>query len=1170
MVVSTRELGIPVPPAILNPEMARAVTSPAQEQGKLEQEVVFDTPKKEPRQKKLRGLSLERKTRARPLTITLEDVWNVPDLNDRFKSVAYQAAWSGALDTWCEELVRTGVVETKAKTRIGILRAKQKALRVLNAEVLNNDPGYLYINKGIQDERSVGLRISTDTRRITGQLGSDPVGTQIRVDGAVLHVATTAFERRDTVLAELADYQERLADQLEKSSGRNLTFFRKHEDDTSSWQELNAPFMMPGGVHFNDVTETGEVEDPFIYDVEKKLDDLLKLKARLSIEDPGLRLNDSQFLSQAAPIARDLVHKLSILVPSPIVQRVFGDGSAKFQPLMVDTAMIMAQSFLHTRTKGQEFVREELQSIVMKKGSGGKIDALYVDTIGGRKPRPEEIEWAKRTGFRMSGEVVHQASQSFGRVEWGLRERKNRFSPDMLRMAHALNIAESNIHEQNGNGKHKNGNNGNGNNGVEQLVGYLPRSRAALWYAAGGIGPKWDEPVHGVLQTLRADAPPDEQTFILDRDQQREGFAAWTQTLQDPVNRRRAMTESDARYILHFLRNCINRQERKQPKRKREALDPNLDAALMRIGKGGSGEGDGNDEIEQSLEQEKVYLNPELGLGVFKGTSRKGQPIYEINYADLIKAIERYEVACKQDHTADAFFIGCINPKHQWSEHHTMHVNVAMGLVKCFSLECGETMFLDQKTLPKEHRERVRSYREVERGTKSTREVLVTNEHMSFMRHAQEAFQAAFWNAYGEGKGSGASWYLENERGLDPKLAYENGAGFGDQNIVTKYLLEKGWSIDKMIKYGIWGVRFDDVWIRTGGPEDGLKIPKEAGVFKPKEGQRTVLQVLIDSGLVEKKSTPERTIEHAKRRIELGAIEFRKGTVRPDGVVDWTTQRVTSPDQVITEPGILRAKEKYFKWNGRITCPLKWQGMVTNFYGRATWKFKSEELKAKGAHRKGAKVKREEVEVNGVKRWTNPPQGGWNAEILQQKPTEIWIVEGWMDGLTIKTLGKDNVIAVIGTDNEITIEEIAALNIPIYMALDAEIPGGIGTLKVFKRFRDAGHTAPIYNVTKRVYPEFWNRSKRKHPGAAPMITLDDLREYQQADSARKKEIINIRRKSKYAKDHNDAWKEDRELAQELIGGYQPSTEDVMNMEDYHYVFGTKVRPGGNGLVYQST
>ncbi|MDP3785355.1 MAG: hypothetical protein Q8R12_04860 [bacterium] len=204
--------------------------------------------------------------------------------------------------------------------------------------------------------------------------------------------------------------------------------------------------------------------------------------------------------------------------------------------------------------------------------------------------------------------------------------------------------------------------------------------------------------------------------------------------------------------------------------------------------------------------------------------------------------------------------------------------------------------------------------------------------------------------------GSLGETYLRMERKLDPDLCYQMGAGFATWSLING-LMDAGYALDDLIEAGL--VRISDYIT----PETGIgPLLKERGC-KPDEMKR-----------------------------EWGKSE---------------------------KSGVIWGYPRSFL-DRRVTFPLKYRGLHTNFYARAI---------------------NDRVQTKHIKTSSGIIQGGFNMEVLEKPEYEEVIpVEAAICAVTLVQMGHKPALALIGTDNYAILDSIVQSGKSIALGLDLDPP----------------------------------------------------------------------------------------------------------------------------------
>jgi hypothetical protein len=166
--------------------------------------------------------------------------------------------------------------------------------------------------------------------------------------------------------------------------------------------------------------------------------------------------------------------------------------------------------------------------------------------------------------------------------------------------------------------------------------------------------------------------------------------------------------------------------------------------------------------------------------------------LHVLHYGRLVKAIEKGLVRYTSFDPEVGGRIACLNPEHD-DEHPDMSVKLERGGFHCYA--CGFGGVISKHTLGSD--ELVLSFRKHAVNHGDPEEIVVPDECHRIMFRAQELMSEAF-------PGSPAEVYLEEERGLDARKAWDMGAGYCSDSIVLD-LLSWGFTIRQLDEYGFLG-----------------------------------------------------------------------------------------------------------------------------------------------------------------------------------------------------------------------------------------------------------------------------------------------------------------------------------------------------------------------------
>lgn len=156
------------------------------------------------------------------------------------------------------------------------------------------------------------------------------------------------------------------------------------------------------------------------------------------------------------------------------------------------------------------------------------------------------------------------------------------------------------------------------------------------------------------------------------------------------------------------------------------------------------------------------------------------------------------------------------------------------GYFYCFSRSCKISGRLSLGSIPQEFQADIRAESWIKRKD-LFKDLFVPDEHHNILKQAQTLLQSEFCDSEGER-------YVREQRGLDPDLAYEMGAGFGNSKVISA-LLDQGIPLEELKKVGLArfsskvssqrglcpmlfkrGLKLSEVKRETGKTSDGKSI----------------------------------------------------------------------------------------------------------------------------------------------------------------------------------------------------------------------------------------------------------------------------------------------------------------------------------------------------------
>jgi len=278
-----------------------------------------------------------------------------------------------------------------------------------------------------------------------------------------------------------------------------------------------------------------------------------------------------------------------------------------------------------------------------------------------------------------------------------------------------------------------------------------------------------------------------------------------------------------------------------------------------------------------------IFIDP-LGIIEKLGTyaeKRTGQIKDKLvmHFDKLEEAVIDGKVATKGGFRENGWNVSCLMPEHLHDIHPSMRVDLSRGIFHCFVCGEGGTIV----SVPEKIKDGIKASPygrlHIKQGyqnfTPSAKTIDIPDEHRKIMNDAQMILQSQFKKSPGEA-------YLKRERYLNPDVAYEHGAGFGNDALICELMKSIGWRYDDLIKYGFVGISEN---IRPNSQYSLMPLLKKLG--------------MDETG--------------AKREVKL--------------ILGMGQEK-----QIQAKDGY-----PYFGLRGRVTFPLTLNKIITNFYGRATY-----------------------------------------------------------------------------------------------------------------------------------------------------------------------------------------------------------------------------------------
>ncbi len=197
--------------------------------------------------------------------------------------------------------------------------------------------------------------------------------------------------------------------------------------------------------------------------------------------------------------------------------------------------------------------------------------------------------------------------------------------------------------------------------------------------------------------------------------------------------------------------------------------------------------------IRDKADTRRIYVDRYGGIVEWMGETRGGKPDMRLNYSSLLEAIQSGQI------DADYYFnpttggkVACVMKDHEDSTP-SMMIYLDKGVFHCYG--CQAHGRISQSTLPLDIAVNVRK-NAIDRKGRGTIHKEIPQELYQVMTFAQELLRYSF-------PGSPAEVYLKNVRGIDSDTAAQLGVGYCDERFFIKTLLDEGFPIELLKKYGL-------------------------------------------------------------------------------------------------------------------------------------------------------------------------------------------------------------------------------------------------------------------------------------------------------------------------------------------------------------------------------
>lgn len=195
------------------------------------------------------------------------------------------------------------------------------------------------------------------------------------------------------------------------------------------------------------------------------------------------------------------------------------------------------------------------------------------------------------------------------------------------------------------------------------------------------------------------------------------------------------------------------------------------------------------------MDQYRVFVDEYKIIEVVKG--KKGSSNFVLSLSKLSNLLES-GYSAKGFNWDRGGFIKCLHPGHS-DRDPSLYVDLKRGFFKCFSCPTGMGGMLDYSGFNGTATNGggiIKASNFSSLKLKKLGALVIPEKHYAIMGRAQQILQANFPGSRGEK-------YLCDKRKINPNLAFQYGAGYGNNNLITGLLEE--YSIEDLIGFGFIG-----------------------------------------------------------------------------------------------------------------------------------------------------------------------------------------------------------------------------------------------------------------------------------------------------------------------------------------------------------------------------
>lgn len=696
--------------------------------------------------------------------VTAEDIKAVPNPSLVFLRWIHESLTAGRLPIFIQAAIQAGQA-TDARS----------ALIYLNELIKNFSVSQLRV--GVKDLRgpSSGYRFGELKELVIGETSSvrDPsriFGMQSHKFASTLFTGEITTRRRKKIIVRDAHQITLTGLQLEDScNGINV-------DEGENYS------LFPELTDKNDLTEG--VEQWGIRDISKLLRRIEKIWKFFLEKNPNLwQLHRKQL---------DKLKEALTLLCRKNVMDLRAKAKSSDEELIVLTLLSWASAIAYYREQKRDKILFKEVPVISSRRTlgGGRVDAIEILSINGKVPTRSQckiLEGMAKHQYRSMGQLIQALNHQFGRKFFGIKVYDWKFLvgdilpyysksslPDLSRgplsehreqMQRYLTLIHFGYHLRTHSdtiwGKHN-------FDLVGEICYFLPYSRPVI---------------HQIRMTAE-----EQKEFFESRIARR-----WPKATQNAMIRL---------YNNLFLGKLIGLLSKEQVGKRRVFSltngQPQTQFSMSIIGLTSSS------TVEKIIAQHQLkreFADKNEIIEII-GYDKKGKPLYQLHLDHLLTAVKESKVRTGYFNTRKGGKVSCpVHGKDGGDKDPSLHIFLDKLTFHCYGCGLHGAIALDSISEDQVHllvsaktsiQRRVSPYKYSKEDYP-----VIPKEHQLIMSRAQELLSSAF-------PGSAGEIYLIS-RAIDPDLAHQYGAGYGDDGLING-LLDLGYTFDDLIFYGFVGV----------------------------------------------------------------------------------------------------------------------------------------------------------------------------------------------------------------------------------------------------------------------------------------------------------------------------------------------------------------------------